>query len=630
MRKLLYFIFLLTSSFSILQGANAARMVQDLDIIKSTFETKYAPYEWKKSYFGWSLEEEINIAKMKVISLNSLTVKDYQRILHAFFISTHDYHVHDYYHSTEISLLPFEVSSINNVYYITDVNTRALMRMQDQGYYKGEKPLERGNELILFDAQPIESVTEDLKFQELGNPSSRTSQRLAERILTKRIGALGHSIPQGTILISFKATDGSIVDAEIDWIHFEEKIKNHAYTIAMKTFGKYSAQHPIEKRNLSPSKPCWANKKSEMVNHLAEALQKDYNSLIDQRVGLPRIQTALGYEDESELEDPDEEPTEILPTTPRVIKRDNILFGEKIWEELEHTPYHALIYKHPDSDKKIGYIRIQSYIPPENKSEANLFALRLAHSLRHLELHSDALVIDQVDNPGGELYLSLGIASMLTNQPLKLPKNQVAITQNEISLALSNLTDLFSALEELEELEEEFGSTPPFQDDQFHVGFYLEKSFIKNQIDYYQFLIEEWNEGKTLTSAYPIEGIEYLQPHPLSQYSKPILLLINSNDFSCGDLVPSILQDNHRAVLFGEQTAGAGGAVQKHSYPNSFGLEKFSYTVSLLKRPNGMVIENLGITPDVPYELTENDLLNGYKDYIKAVNQTLGQMLQGK
>jgi hypothetical protein len=45
---------------------------------------------------------------------------------------------------------------------------------------------------------------------------------------------------------------------------------------------------------------------------------------------------------------------------------------------------------------------------------------------------------------------------------------------------------------------------------------------------------------------------------------------------------------------------------------------------------NGAVIENLGVIPDIPYSLTENDLLQGYPDYIKAVNQALKKVIKGK
>nr|MBA2727035.1 hypothetical protein [Parachlamydiaceae bacterium] len=86
-RQLFLFAFMLSASLG-LQGvvSNKDKMLRDLDIIKSTFEVRYAPYEWKKDYAAWSLDEEIDLAKAKIESSENMTVHDYQRILHSFFI----------------------------------------------------------------------------------------------------------------------------------------------------------------------------------------------------------------------------------------------------------------------------------------------------------------------------------------------------------------------------------------------------------------------------------------------------------------------------------------------------------------------------------------------------------------
>ena len=42
---------------------------------------------------------------------------------------------------------------------------------------------------------------------------------------------------------------------------------------------------------------------------------------------------------------------------------------------------------------------------------------------------------------------------------------------------------------------------------------------------------------------------------------------------------------------------------------------------------NDKPIENLGVTPDVPYEHTPNDYQNGYVDYKNAINKAIGDMM---
>ncbi|TBR20006.1 protease-like activity factor CPAF, partial [bacterium] len=118
-------------------------------------------------------------------------------------------------------------------------------------------------------------------------------------------------------------------------------------------------------------------------------------------------------------------------------------------------------------------------------------------------------------------------------------------------------------------------------------------------------------------------------PHPTERYTKPILLLINELDFSCGDFFPAILQDNKRATVFGVRTAGAGGAVKATQFPNQFGIAGLAYTWTIALRTNGQPIENLGVTPDVDYKTTEEDLKTGFAGYARAIQAALTNLLGG-
>lgn len=661
MHKLICFVYLIILGISSLEAADKAKMLQDLDIIKSTFETKYAPYEWKKSYFGWSLEEEINFAKIKVLSLDSLSVKDYQKILHGFFISTRDYHVGDQYHCTEMAMLPFNVKSINGRYFITEIDKQMLTDMRQCGLYTGKTLPQVGNELILFDSQPVADTVEEIKFQCLGNPTSKTSQTLAEPLLTKRLGSRGHSVPQGPLKISFKTAEGIIINANIEWLYQPEKIANHSYMTVIPLSGNilsnaldtdYADDFGMELEPYSEALEknveidFFAQKPKLMINPLAQDLQKDYTpqfkKILDQ-YKKQHFQLGMHAEDQS-LPSTAAEPSENVAPA---IERNSISIGKTIWEETPKSTFKVRIFELPRSERganrqnhltgssehefyqqsapafRIGYLRISTYSPSQDDNAITQLVIRLAKSIRYLELHTDALVVDQVDNPGGIDLYALAMASMLTDRPLKLPKNHLALTQAEIAKA-------FNAIDSLEDLKTSLPDVPTtYTASSFLVGYPIDKEFINSEISYQSFLINQWNKGKTLTEAYPLSGIEYLLPHPLASYSKPILVLVNSNDFSCGDFFPAILQDNKRAVIFGEQTAGAGGFVEKHSYPNTFGLAQFTYTSSIAERLDGSVIENLGVTPDVPYDLTEDDLLHGYQGYIKAIQATLEQMLKG-
>ena len=54
-----------------------------------------------------------------------------------------------------------------------------------------------------------------------------------------------------------------------------------------------------------------------------------------------------------------------------------------------------------------------------------------------------------------------------------------------------------------------------------------------------------------------------------------------------------------------------------------------AYTSSIAEGFNGEKIENLGVCPDIPYEITRDDLVNGYEGYKEAVNIALENILSG-
>lgn len=635
MHSLYYFLIFLLTFLCTLNAADKAKMLQDLDIIKSTFETRYAPYEWKKTYFGWSLEDEINIARVKILSLESLSVKDYQKILHAFFISTCDYHVHDEYYSTELSILPFSVKSANGKYYITKIEKDLLLLMKEKNQYKAKMLPEIGDEVVLFDSAPIEKAIEEIKFHELGNPTSNTAQGLAEEILTTRLGKRAHRVPQGPIKITFKR-DKKSFDARIEWLYIPEKISNRNYLNAPAQLTNLACgekgghqeetiparvndsetQDLIDALETSPFDIL--EKPKLMINYLAHDLKNDRSAAFKKLLN-KKTQVNANIETGNESLDLDFEAKTVR--TEKAIDRESIFFGEKIWDESPKSTFKVHIYKLPSSEKLIGYIRMSTYMPSTENKVVNQMVVRLAKSIRYLQEHTDALVIDQIDNAGGIDLYALAFLGMLTDRPLKIPLNHLSITQKEIAKAFNVIEAYQSVIDSPAPLQASAASSLLY-------GYPFNSHFAKCEIEQQNFIISQWDAGKTMTDAFPMHGIEMLPPHPLANYTKPLLILVNSNDFSCGDFVPAILQDNKRAVIFGERTAGAGGFVETHSYPNSFGLAEFSYTFSIAQRTNGAVIENLGVTPDVPYAITKEDLLNGYQSYIKAVNNNLKKMLK--
>ena len=202
------------------------------------------------------------------------------------------------------------------------------------------------------------------------------------------------------------------------------------------------------------------------------------------------------------------------------------------------------------------------------------------------QMRTGALVIDQLNNPGGSAWFMYALASMLSDKPLMTPKQQMMLTSSDIYFALEvvdELEEISTDEEAMQAMGETLGGYP--------VSFVMIQNFRK----FFNFILSEWHEGRMFTQSSYLFGFDYLQPHPKAQYTKPILVLVNSLDFSCGDFFPAIMQDNQRATILGTQTAGAGGYVLGHEFSNIFGVDAFRFTGSIAERINTNPIENLKV-----------------------------------
>lgn len=558
----LFFPLLSTEAGASLSNANdREQMVQNLDVISNSFSVQYAPTEWKREYAEWDLDIEINKAKELVYTTDPLSVKDFQRIVLGFFKSAKDYHVGVSFFSTESASLPFKVKSANGKYFFTYVDHTKLS--------PAVFPFNPGDELVAFDGKPVKDVVADLKNSYVGNISELTDKSMAEILLTSRVGALGHEVPNGPVSITVKPMGkNSLSKYQLIWEYYPEKVISKG----VGDFTKKPEATPV----LNPIVDALMAK--EMTVPFYKALKKQE---------LPKTE-----EDLSSLGS----------------RKSFIPFlGKLWWVSDENSPFHAYIYETEDRSF-IGYVRIPHYQGGEYEVQ------EFAAIMQLFEDRTDALIIDQVNNPGGSLFYLYSLASTLTDQPLYTPKHRISISQADVMEAVKIiplLEEVKSDSDAIALLGDNLGGTPiTFQMAQF-------------MLNYFRFIVSEWNAGKTLTAPYYLYGIDQINPHPSAQYTKPILLLTNELDFSGGDFFPAILQDNKRVTILGERTAGAGGFVAGCYHPNHFGIAGYSYTASIAERIDNNPIENLGIQPDIQYSITEDDLCYYYYDYIQVIHQAV-------
>lgn len=545
------------------------RVLSDLETIRHIFEVKYAPLQWKGEYAKWTLDAAIEEAKNKISSLPNPTLKECQIIIRDFFNSTRDYHVGVRFFSTECASLPFMIKGAQKRYFICDL-------------YKDDLPMHFpfsvGDEILTFDGRPIHDVVNELRGAEFGSNSPATDLSLAEMNLTYRHGSHGNRVPKGSVVITGrKKGEERVISTKLDWDYFPEKISD---------FSKMGTK----------SLSCAITERDEDFQNLLKESSFFKKLMIFHQWDRPKGRAEL------------EMSRHTLGSRSSYLPR----LGKEIWKTSSTWNFDAYIFQTKSGDR-IGYIRIPHY-----EADAEEF-FEFGEIMNIFERKTDALVIDQLNNPGGSLFYLYALASTLANKPYFAPKHHLSLTQEEVQMAVTILSYL-------DQVDDEWTARSVLGDE---VGGYpVNYEFAELLRQFCTFLINQWNTGKIFTDQIHLFGVDQIKPHPVYRYTKPILVLVNSLDFSCGDFFPAILQDNKRAVLMGTTTAGAGGYVFQTNFPNHSGIKGFRMTGSICRRIDQQPIENLGVKPDITYELTPEDLQTNYQPFAREIVKTVESLIE--
>lgn len=553
------------------------KMIADIDGIHDLFALRYAPAEWKQIYSGWDLEAVTESAKEKVQGAETITPKEFHRILRDMCHSMQDYHVKIRFFSTEEAQLPFNVKGADGRFFISYID-----RSQAS---ESVFPFQVGCEVVAFDERPIADVIEELRVNEERGASFETDQRLAEDTLTHRQGIKGHIIPQGAVLVAIRDIFGCEHTRQLLWDYSPEQIKTtprhlpNRYTVPDVHFAQLGDDDQYLSSHLEKMMQMTSMHVEDTILHPQhhQSMAKDKHSMCHREGFLP-------------------------------------LLGDVIWMTDYNTPFHAYIYLTPERHR-IGYLRIPTYAIGFNGEADSLVEI-----ITKLQQQTDILILDQMNNSGGYPLFGYALLSMLTDQPLSTPKDRYKLTQEDVYRWMQEGA-LAKWIDSEEKARELYGDNV--------LGYPFVYQYFKFEQQFANFLVEEWNQGKTLTDPVHTSFLDHINPHPAVRYTKPILCLINELDFSCADFIPAILQDNNRAVLMGNKTAGAGGIVRTAWLNNShFGTALVKYTASLAERVDKNPIENLGVTPDVPYRVTAEDLQTDYLLFADAINRQACRMLE--
>lgn len=583
-------------------------MIQDLEVAKYNISVKYAPKAWKNEYCAWDLNEATEKARARILNEKPNTPRDYQKIFSQFMASMHDYHVHPIYVSTSWSMFPIQVRGVNGRYFFTQLNNDFTLGLEEAGFLSIDqstldmisnnfKGIALGDEILSVNGQPIREFLEQLIDENFYGDRSPTGYAIAERNLFLRLGKKGHEIPTGTFeLTILHEGDKKPFTVTLPWIHVREWVSNHVLKDVYEK--KAALAYSDSSKNPKTQRPL------ETIDRL---LAKDFSVDIAKDLA-PRNLDHMIPDLKMELRTPKEKSKDerVKGTLPPL--------GRIIWESNIDEGIYAYLYQHV-SGHRIGYFYLASF--DASGSEADTLIQELCKAVKVFNHRADALVVDITNNTGGNLMFMYAVLAILTDSPLKVPSHQELIIQEDVLKAAV----LYTTLKNYEPAEQES------EEQETLSGYTVTTKLIEQVLNYASMIIQTWESGERLTDPLYLFGIDEVMPHPTTRFKKPIMVLTNEYNFSCADFFPAILQDNKRAVIFGKQTAGAGGYVKNYPLSSCFGVQGIRLTASIGYRLDGQPIENLGVSPDIPYELTLNDLKRNYVDYIRRLNLEIKKLI---
>lgn len=375
-----------------------SQVFEDFRTIHHTFQVKYAPFQWKKQYFGW----ELNDAFYRLYTAQYSSHKELQMEVARYFSSFGDLHVGVLFYSTESAMFPFQLVEVEGRYFIAWVCEKWASEVFPE--------LKEGVEITHFNDISLGTLVDQYIEEDYQGHNTPTTRFLALKRLTFNMGAKGHKVSQDPVLVQLASGEKRTVE----WIFFPEQITPPADRLWQKNKKDFL---------FSGIKSSFINRLRCYPYYLLEKQTKQ--SLLGSQY---EEKETIGAKNSS------------LP-----------ILGPICYDFGKKSTFQAYIFSH-QKKKKIGFVRIPSYNFGEEEVE------EFRKIIKIMERSTDGLIIDQRNNPGGHVFFMYALLSMLTDHPLQIGGDAQKITQEDVYEAATFLEAL-SGLTTDQEVKEVLGDT---------------------------------------------------------------------------------------------------------------------------------------------------------------------------
>jgi len=112
------------------------------------------------------------------------------------------------------------------------------------------------------------------------------------------------------------------------------------------------------------------------------------------------------------------------------------------------------------------------------------------------------------------------------------------------------------------------------------------------------------NEGRIVTTVDRVGEVDAHSANGTALTNKPVIVLVDGGSASASEILSGALQDHKRGIVVGTQTFGKGLVQSVRGLGDGSGM---AVTIAKYLTPDGRDINKQGITPDIVYEMSEQE-----------------------